>query len=250
MAIPPTRFALWLWLCALGCARPWALDPTIHARVTPVGFRALPDGAVQIGDWVLTGWTPPGVTRRQRSDGPGPAEVRSTLSMRAPDGGVWSGDCRFDGSPGSVATSSQASMECDFEGPGGRHQLILYGAGEADFFALSNVRGHARGPSPRWDSLPAPGPGESAQRAHDRVEVDGTPRALNFYRSREDARYSTGAWRSSCCTTLEAVAALTVRNPEAVYVAPELEPALRVAVMLTAGALVSVRDVAVAPVVE
>ncbi|MEZ4410100.1 MAG: hypothetical protein R3A52_27030 [Polyangiales bacterium] len=242
--------ALWLGLVALGCVRPWALDPTVQARVAPVGLRALPGNAVQIADWVLTGWTPPVLTRRPPSDGVSAIEVRSTLSMRDPRGGAWSGDCLFAGRSGSVATRSQSSMTCDFDGPDGRQRLLLYGYGEPDFFALSRVTGNARGPSARWSALPPPEPGEPAERAHDRVELDGTPRALNVYRSREVARYSTGAWRSACCATLDAVAAITTRNPEAVWVVPELEWSLRVMVMLTAGALVSVRDVVAAPVVE
>lgn len=235
-----------------GCAPAWVLDPALAARAAPTGLRARSDGTVQLGDWTLVTSSPPTVTQRPHPNERDLVlrEVRSTLSLREPDGATWTGDCLFRGSGGGVVVSAQASMECDFDGPGGRNHLLLTGNNADDFFGLSSARGHVRGPVVEWATMPAPQPGEATERARFSVAAEGTPRALNFYRAREDARYLQSAWRTSCCTSLEAVAAVSVWNPEALYVAPELEPALRVQVMLAAGALVSVRGVTAVPAVE
>lgn len=225
---------------ALGCTTPWSVDGRLRARVVPIGIVTQADGTVQVGDWTLLGRTLPARTQRPHSMDPGLMlrETRSSLTLRASDGGVWSGDCQFQGSEGNYVVEAQAAMECDFHGPGGALHLSLSAYGARDFFALRQVRGTIEGVSSA---------GGATSSTPLRLSIDGTPRGVNVYRDREGVPYREATEGARCCASRDAIAAVSVWNPEALYLTPDLDPAPRVAVMLTAGALVSVRDVTAVP---
>lgn len=206
---------------------PWGVDPAVQARVPAVGFRTLADGAIQLGDWVLVGATPPAIIEKPvHGELRTVKEVHSGVLMRAPDGREWAGDCLFGGSGGGLWLEAHWSLECSFVGDGVTHRVALSGERGADLFEVRRLGGTVEA---------SPGEGDS-------LAARGTMRAMTFYRRRKDKGFDP--------RTMDAVAAVSVTEPAALYVPGELDAGLRLDVMLAVGALVSLRAVTQIPILH
>src|SRR4051812_16226660 len=137
------------------------------------------------------------------------------------------GECELGGGDGGPIDEGHWSLEGDFAGPTTRHHLRLSGRAGGTFFEARQVSG------------PIEELRDGGQKASDSVLGKGTFRAMTFYRYRTEPGFAP--------RQLDAVAAISVWKPDALYLARELDAALRVDVMLAAGALVALRSVTALP---